>query len=242
MKSFFHGAGLALKGVVFFYRERSLWKHAIGPWSLLAGVYGLIIWLILHLTNKLAAFLNTQLADSPEFLRLLLSGSLTFIALLISSVLVLTTLSTFFEIFGSLFFDRMLEDVNERYYNIPPEKVPLKKQLLLICQGAGYGVKTTLLFLFLVIISLFLPFAGQLLLITLIGIRMGYSFIFAPGFLKGETITETTSNFRSRRLEVAGFGICAYLLQLLPFSMPITLPGIMIGALMLYNDKEPEKR
>ena len=240
MKDFFYGFALPFKGISFFYKERSLWKHTIGPWCILTAVYGVIIWLILHLTGKLSAYLSSCLTSCPAFLKALLSGTLTLAALIISSALVLTTLSTLFEIFGGLFFDRMLEDTDERYFHTIHPPLPFKQQLRFTCQGAWFGVKTTVLFIILAVAALFLPLVGQLCLIAIIGFRMGYSFLFAPGFLNGRTLEETTDRFRKQRAAVAGFGICAYLIQLIPFSMPFTLPGIVLGALMLYNGTAPD--
>ena len=237
MKRFLSGVYLVFKGIIFFYREKSLWKHTIGPWCFLAALYGALTWLIFFLSGKIALFLNSRLAEYPEFLRNLLSGSLIIAALIISTIVVLTTLSTFFEIFGSLFFDRMLEDADARYYHIIHEKLPLKKQLSFTCQGAWYGIKTTLLFIILTVLAFFLPVAGQILLIVLIGKRMGNSFLFAPGFLRGKSVDEISAAIKKHRPETAGFGICAYLIQMIPFSMPFTLPGIILGAQMLYNGK-----
>jgi CysZ protein len=241
VKRFFYGAGLVFEGISFFYRERKLWKYVAGPVFILIVTYALSIWGILLLSQKLARYSEAHVAGWPEFLRNLISGSLFVTALILCAIVIVTTVSALFEIFGGLFFDRMVEEINRKYYNIDSVAVPLKKQLLFTCQGCWYGVKTALIFAILFITGIFLPFWGQLLLIVFTGIRLGYSFLFVPGFIRGEGIAETSALFKNKKLEVAGFGICAYLCQLLPFAVLFTLPGMVAGALMLYNGREPQR-
>ena len=99
--------------------------------------------------------------------------------------------------------------------------------------------KTALLFLILLLLSFFLPFAGQLLLVLFVGIRMAYSLLFAPGFLRGQGIEETKEILSRRKMELLGFGVAVYLLQLIPLMLPLTLPGMILGAVMLYNGQRP---
>lgn len=241
MKRFFYGAGLVFKGILFFYREKTLWKHIAGPLCILAAVYALGIWLILHLSQKLAFNLENYISCWPEFFRSLLAGTFLVAALLFCAVVVVTTVSGLFEIFGGLFFDGMLEEINKKYYCLDFEKIPFRKQLFFTWQGIWYGIKSALIFIILFIVGIFVPFLGQLLLVSVVGIRMGYSLLFAPGFLNGESVSETCWRFKGRELEVAGFGICVYLCQLFPFAILIALPGMVAGALMLYNGREPQR-
>ena len=241
MSGFFKGCFLVFEGISFFYREKSLWKYTRGPWLILIFLYTGMVWLMLRLSRCFSAWACSYLNGWPDFLQSVVAVTITVTAVLFSALLILSTLCTFFEIFGGLFFDKLLEECNRRYYGIPETAVPLKSQIAFALQGMFYGLKSTLLLCILLIISLIIPVFGQILLVVLMGKRMGYAFLFAPGFLKGKGIDETREEFKNRKWEVAGFGICVYLLQLIPLSLPFTLPGMITGALMLYNGEIPEK-
>lgn len=242
MSSFFRGAALVFKGIAFFYQERALWKYTFGPWLILLAVYSGMVWLIFHLSHKLSTWLCSYLTELPAFLQSAVAVTITVTAVLFSALLILSTLCTLFEIFGGLFFDKLLEECNRRYYNLPETVVPVKRQLAFALQGTFYGIRSALLLCILLILSLMIPFFGQTVLVLIMGYRMGYALLFAPGFLNNKGIAETRQEFSERKAEITGFGICVYLLQLLPLSLPFTLPGMMLGALMLYNGKIPEKQ
>lgn len=239
MKDFFRGACCAIDGIKYFYNDRSLWKHTIGPWLTLLAAYTGITWVIFRLAGTLASCLTARMDNCPAFLKTLLEGSLTLVATLLAALIVLTTLSTLFEIFGGVFFDRLIEEFEKKYYNTTFPRVPFSNQLLFTLQAAWFGFKTALLFLILLLLSFFLPFAGQLLLVLFVGIRMAYSLLFAPGFLRGQGIEETKEILSRRKMELLGFGVAVYLLQLIPLMLPLTLPGMILGAVMLYNGQRP---
>ena len=239
MKDFFRGACCAIDGIKYFYNDRSLWKHTIGPWLTLLAAYTGITWVIFRLAGTLASCLTARMDNCPAYLKMLLEGSLTLVATLLAALIVLTTLSTLFEIFGGVFFDRLIEEFEKKYYNTTFPRVPFSNQLLFTLQAAWFGFKTALLFLILLLLSFFLPFAGQLLLVLFVGIRMAYSLLFAPGFLRGQGIEETKEILSRRKMELLGFGVAVYLLQLIPLMLPLTLPGMILGAVMLYNGPIP---
>ena len=235
MSDFFKGAFCVFRGIACFYKDRSLWKYALKAWGIMLIVYIAVLRLIFYLAGVLADYWNARLADYPVFLQKILSGSLTLAAFLFSALLILTTVSTFFEASGAFFFDALTEDFEKKRYNTVFEKIPFKNQISFVFQAAVYSFNTFLLLLLLLLGSIFLPLAGQVLLVILMGIRMGYSLVFPPGFLRGRSTDETISFFRSKRLALAGFGICVYLLFLLPFSLPFLLPGAILGGSILYN-------
>ena len=239
MKDFFRGACCAIGGIKYFYNDRSLWKHTIGPWLTLLAAYTGITWVIFHFSGTLASCLTARMDNCPAYLKMLLEGSLTLVATLLAAVIVLTTLSTLFEIFGGLFFDKLIEEFEKKYYNTAFPSVPFSDQLLFTLQAAWFGFKTTLLFLILLLIGFFLPFAGQALLVFFIGKRMAYSLLFAPGFLRDKGVPETKDHLCCRTSELLGFGVAVYLIQLLPLMLPLTLPGLILGAVILYNGDSP---
>lgn len=232
MNQFFHGAACVFEGISIFYRDKSLWKFTFFPWLFLLATYTGVAALILHFSRGLSRFLVSQISSWPEFVRTLLEGSLTLLAVLLAILIIFTTLSTLFEIFGSLFFDRLLEAFEKKHFQTSFPELPLKTQFRFTLEGAWFGLKTTLLF-FILLMTSFIPVAGPILLVIIMGIRMGYALLFAPGFLRAKSIAETRQLLNKR--EVAGFGITAYLLQLVPLLLPVILPGMILGAAILYN-------
>ena len=240
MSGFFKGISFVLKGISCFYNDKSLWKYVAFVWGLLLLFYGACFFLTLQLSHALSERLSTQMEQLPAFLKMFLQGSMTVFLLLITGVAAVTLLSTFFEIFGALFFDRLIERFEEKYYQTQFPSVPLKKQLRFTFEGAWYGIKTTLIFAILLIAGIFLPLILPVLLALVIGCRMANALLFAPGFLRGNGVRETQKLLKGRFSEVAGFGTMVYCLQLLPLLFPLLLPGMILGASMLYNGSEPE--
>lgn len=235
MRNFFRGAACVFEGIALFYKDKSLWKFTIAPWLVLLTVYTGVVWSIFYFSNILSLFLTSRMENYPAFLRTLLEGSLTLAATLLAGVIILTTLSTLFEIFGGLFFDRLIEAFEKKYFHTSLPEVPYMTQFRFTLEAAWYGIKSTVLFLILLVSGLFIPAAGQMLLIVVMGKRMGYALLFTPGFLRGRNIAETRQLFRKSSFETAGFGMTVYLLQLIPLLLPLTLPGMILGAVILYN-------
>ena len=240
MREFIHGASLAIEGILIFYKDRSLWKFTVFPWLLLFAVYTGVIWLIFKLSGRLSLYLTSRMANFPEFLQTLLQGTLTVTAILLAAIIVFTTLSTLFEIFGGLFFDNLIAAFEEKYYKTQLPEVSLVHQIGYAFQGAWFCTKSALLFLLCLAAGFFIPVAGQILLVLVMGMRTAYSLLLAPGFLRDRSVRETRLLFRGRRMEVAGFGTAVYLLQLLPLMLPFTLPGMILGAVILYNNAAPQ--
>lgn len=242
MGKFLRGVSFAFKGISCFYSDKTLWKYVAAPWGLLLLFYGGCFYLTILLSNYLAAHLAPQTEQLPAFLKTLLEGGITLFLLLLTGVAAITFLSTFFEIFGALFFDKLIERFEEKYYGTSFPSLPLKTQIRFTLEGAWYGIKTTLIFAVLLVAGIFLPLLLPVLLALVMGYRMANALLFAPGFLRGKGIRETQRLFRQRFSEVAGFGIAVYCLQLLPLLFPLLLPGMILGASMLYNGTDPENQ
>ena len=143
MKDFFRGACCAIDGIKYFYNDRSLWKHTIGPWLTLLAAYTGITWVIFRLAGTLASCLTARMDNCLAYLKMLLESSLTLVATLLAALIVLTTLSTLFEIFGGVFFDRLIEEFEKKYYNTTFPRVPFSNQLLFTLQAAWFGFDVT---------------------------------------------------------------------------------------------------
>ena len=240
MKGFLKGIIFAFEGINCFSKDRSLWKYVLIPWGLVFLFYAVTLWLVFIFSHALAHRLSVSLTKCPEFLRTLLENSLTVFSLVVTLIAAVTLLSTFFESFGSFFFEKLTERFEEKYFHTEFENVPLKRQILFTFQGMWYGVKSTLIFLLLSVLSFFFPLFIPLQ-VVIVGLRMAYTLSFTPGFLHDRDIHETMDEFRNRRLEAAGFGIVVYLLQLVPLLFPLLLPGMILGASMLRRGRVPGK-
>ena len=240
MKNFFKGIAFALAGIKCFYSDRTLWKYILPVWIIVSLLYiGLLRGTII-LSGKLSAFIVSHAENWPGFLKTLLEAGLTVAAVATAALIVLTTFSTFFEAFGGVFFDKLTEKFEQKYFSSDFPPIPLSRQTAFTLQSLLFCSRTFIMLLVLSLLSLFLPAAGNVLLFVLMGRRMAKSLIFVPGFLRGKSLQESDEMLSGRQAELLGFGIAVYGLQLLPFSLPFTLPGLILGAAMFYSGRFPE--
>ena len=92
-----------------------------------------------------------------------------------------------------------------------------------------FGVRTSVLFVFLFILSLIFPVAGQLLLACSMGYCAGIAYMLTPANTRGLTLADMRARIGGRRWAVLGFGLTAYLLLLIPFATLFLLPGLVLG-------------
>ena len=242
MKNFFRGIAFALTGIKIFYSDRKLWKYILPVWGIICLLYIGVIKGTVMLSGKLSELLMPHIQNWPGFLKNLLETGLTAVAVATAVLLAVTTFCTFFEAFGGVFFDKLTENFEKKYFSSEFPAVPFSRQAFFTLQSILFGLKTVVMLLTLSVLSLFLPAVGTVLLFLLMGRRMAKSLIFVPGFLRGKTLDESERGFTGRQAELLGFGAAVYGLQLLPFSLPFTLPGLILGAAMFYNGRFPSEK
>ena len=235
---FLRGSRYVFSGCRAFYGDRRAWKYAALPLALMTGVYALLFWAVLHFSRLGAEALNRSLAGLPEWLRWLtslVSGLSSVLGVLFALLLMGITVSTLYEVFGGIFFDPLIEYFEEKQFGFSPAGRSLRRNLKYCFDSLCFGVKTALLFLFLFILSLIFPFAGQIILALSMGYCAGIAYMLTPANTRGLALADLRAGVAGRRSIVLGFGLTAYLLLLIPFSALILLPGLVLGGTDLVN-------
>lgn len=237
-RDLYDGAIASIDGIRVFYAQRSLWKYAILPMMLMLILYVGVFWLMIACVMPWVEYKLTSFYTLPEFLSWLqivikfLIGTTFVIGVII---VFLMTLTTVYEIFGGLFFDSLIEKFEQKNFTQPPAVVSWGKTLWGNLDSIVYGINTVIIFVIVFFLSLFLPFFGQVILLIVMGYRCGVSYLFMSSIIHGERRKKIMKDFHSKRMVLLGFGLVTYGLFLIPFGAIIFLPGIIIGANILYN-------
>ena len=232
------GAAAAFRGIAEFYGERNLWKYAIFPLAVTAAVYLLLGWGAHRAGGRLADVLAGFCDGLPEFLRWLESVvrfTVRLAAALLFAALIAVTISTLYELFGWLFFDRMIEEFERaRFGRVLPKK-SAAFTMRFLRDSCLYGLGTLVWIVLTAILGLFFPVLGQAAAVAIIGWRLGVVYLAAAGYNDNRTLGEVRSLAARHRTAVAGFGITVYLLTLIPFAPIFLLPGLVLGGVLLYR-------
>ena len=237
------GAAAAFRGSAEFYGERKLWKYAIFPLAVTAAFYLLLGWGAhcagRHLADSLAALCD----GLPEFLRWLgsvLRFTVMLTTFLVFGLVIAFTLSTLYELFGWLFFDRMIEEFELGHFGrrLPPKNAAFTMQFFR--DSCFYSLGTLFYLLLTALAGLFFPLLGQLAAVVIAGYRIGVVYVAAAGYNDGRNMTELRLWAMRHKLATAGFGITVYLLMLIPFAPVFLLPGLVLGGVLLYRADAPQ--
>lgn len=232
----------AVAGIKYFYSDRQLWKFIIPVWGIMLLFYILLLWGTFEVSQMTAEYAVSHIGKWPDFLRVFLKFSIAATIIIASLVLVITTFCTFFEAAGGMFFDKLAAAFEQKYYLNEFAEIPFHRQLFFTMQSVWFGIKSVIWLMFLIIVGFFLPIIGPLLLMIIMGRRMALSLIYPVGFLRGMNIRKCNEVLYGRNTELLGFGIAVYLFQLLPFSLLLTLPGLILGAVIFYHGRMPSER
>lgn len=232
------GAAAAFRGISEFYGSRKLWKYALFPLAVTAAVYLLLgwgaHWAGRHLADTLAALCD----GLPEFLRWL-GGVVRFTvrvaAALLFAALIAFTLSTLYELFGWLFFDRMIEEFERERFGRHLPKKSASFTMRFLRDSCFYGLGTLVWIVLTALFGLFFPLLGQAAAVAVLGWRFGVVYLAAAGYNDNRSLGEVRSIAARHRMAAAGFGITVYLLTLIPFAPVFLLPGLVLGGVLLYR-------
>ncbi len=237
---FLRGAVYVSAGCRDFYRDVRAWKYVIVPWLALTGVYVLAFCGIFALFRWVERYLEELVAELPGWLSWLgwIGSCLTgFIGIVLAILLLSVTISTLYEMFGGLFFDGLISYHEQKKYGYPPRKMSWKENAGYLLDACCFGLESAAVFLGLLIVSLFLPFFGKIILAVVMGYYYGISYIVTPANMHGVTLDTLRKRAEKKRMVVLGFGITAYLLFLFPLITLFLLPGVVLGGTQLFNNE-----
>lgn len=240
LTEFLNGATYITKGCRSFYEDRKAWKYAIVPIVIMAVLYALFFGIVLYFTGIWADHISEWLSNLPTWLCWITSAicGLSYVLSIAIVVLILgTTICSFYEMFGGFFFDSLVEYYEQKKYGIIPCNHSLMDNIKVCFDSILFGIRTSALFLLLLLLSLFFPIIGQILLIIIMGYYMGITYLITSAINSKVSIPKIERIAKKRVATILGFGVTAYVLLLIPFATIIILPGLVLGGADLFNNE-----
>ena len=241
LKDFVYGVKIFLRGVFSFYGDKSLWRYAALPLFCTFIACAVLFYGAYIAGSSMAVVVRDWSAGLPDYLSFLsaiLGGAVFIISLLLSVVIAISALGVIYECFGGVFFDALIEKFAEKYYGKTTVIRDMKFNISFMFASLWYGVKTLLISLPLLLLAVIFPIIGKIVLITVMGYRFGICYPVAAGFCQGRSFKESMAMLASKKAVVSGFGVTAYiLLMLIPFAVIFLLPGIVLGGVILFQEK-----
>ena len=240
IRDFLLGVTYILKGGRAFYSDNKLWKFGIIPLGLMLIFYALAIFGVYSLSGfvsgKLAA-LTGQLPDWLVWVGSVLNSGVVIFSVLFFVFFLSTSIGTFYEFFGGLFFDALTQHYENRRFGIVPCKMTFAGNFKYALNSLFWGIRVVIIFCLLFIVSLFFPIAGQIVLIAAMGYCFGVSYMICSAQNNGVSLAELQQLCSQRRVLVMGFGTAAYLLLSIPAAAIFFLPALVIGGSELFNEQ-----
>lgn len=240
MQDFLKGVSLVFQGISFFYRTPSLWKFSAVPLCLVLIFYVLIFYLSFRFAVPWILDFLPAPANHSVWLRWLIYPLRWLTAVSCGAALLLVsyqTLSTLYEITGSLFFDAMVVEIEKTRYSHNAVPLSFRQNLTGALQSVGYSVGTLLITIVLLPIGLLIPVIGVILMALVLGWRQGQTYIFSSGFNRGYSLPEIRRIAEKRKMLLLGFGTTIYLLYLIPVAAIPLIPGYIVSGVLLFNEE-----
>lgn len=236
-RKFFIGAGQPLLGIAAFYQQTSLWKYSLVPLAIVLGLYALIFWSGTCLNAYLAELIRQwvqQWPDSLHFFAWIFRQAAAFALFALLITFMALAIGPLYEIFGGVFFDRLIEKFTRRQFQNQLAQTSLKFDLLALKDSIIYNLIT----FFWMIAAFFalgaLPVIGPVIAAFIIGYRLGVSYLALVGFRHRMSMPQLRWLARRHAAAVTGFGIMIYLLFSIPLTGIIFMPGIITGSVLLF--------
>ncbi len=237
--AFVRGGGYALRGIKEFFRWPRLWGYALIPLVSVTIVFFLICrcvmaWLVRPAGEWLQAWVVGWAGET--------AGEIVLCCLLVSATLLLFLLSAaikndLYELFGSLFFARMVRRYEELVYHRPDPRLSLGEEAVQTLSCVVYAAVTLVLALVFFVLGFLLPGVAQVLTVLVLGRRYGIGYCAEAGFNRRLSLSALQRQFRGRRLVLYGFGTMCFLILLVPLVSTLFIPGLCIGGTILVNEE-----
>jgi len=238
IRDFLSGASCVFHGITAFYSDRHAWKYTIVPFVSMAVVYGLLICGIHYAVAMATTTLNTWAEQWPSWISwsaAVAGAVIAFFGVVIVILLLAVTVSAFYEIVGGIFFDPLVEYYETKNFGKNPAVLTLLQQGKFLLGTAAFGVFSFFLFIGLLLFSFFVPVIGQVIFVLGSGYIAGVSYMVCSAHNDGIDLSTLLDLAFRHKYAVAGFGVAAYLLLLIPFAALLIIPGVVLGGAELYN-------
>ncbi len=238
MKDFLCGISYIFSGCRKFYSDIRYWKYTIIPLLCMALFYTFLFWAVISFFNLGEKYIIGFIYRMPEFVHGIVPAVkfiMQFAGIAIIIILLSTTISAVYSICGGLFFDFLVEFHEKKEFGIRSVPFNFFKMISYAFSSLAFGIKSTLKIFIFFIFSLIFPLIGQILLIIVTGYTLSISCMIASANNSGFTISKLRKIAAKKKFAVAGFGISAYILMMIPFAALFLLPGLVLGGSELFN-------
>ena len=234
---FMAGAACVVRGCGAFYGDRQAWKYVLLPWGVMIAAYAVFFRAAFVLTDRLTAAMDAFFAGLPSYLAWLgtVCGGLTWLfAGLLALMLPAVTISAFYAAVGGIFFDALAGHRLRTGSGLETMPFAWGRTIRFMWSSFLFALETAVVGGAVFLLSFFLPVVGPVLLAAVFGAYLALSLMIGAANCRGMTLRELRRGAREHRFAVLGFGVTAYLLLLIPFSMLVLLPGLVMGATDLF--------
>jgi CysZ protein len=234
------GANYVWRGVKIFYSTPAYWKYTVVPLFVLLALYlsgmYLLLWHFVPWTYHLLPS-PTVCGESLKFLIYPLRWLIAFSLGIGGLLLILTTISTLYEMISAPFFEYLVINVEKREYGITTSEPGWRETWAFTRQTLLFSAISLLYGMLLLVLSWLLPVAGAIFMALVMGYRLGISCLFCSAFNRRIGVRGLRIAAAGDRNALIGFGVLAYLLLLIPFSAIVLLPGFAVGGVCLFNER-----
>ena len=233
MNDFQLGCSYVFRGIQNFFQDRSCWKYAVFPAIPVLLIYLVFLCFVFRWTGIGAEWAASMAAGWPEWISWIavpLQWGIWFCGVAAGFFLMAVTVSLLYELFGGLFFDALTDHYEKKTFGTTAPAVPLKQNISFTVASILFGIRSLFILLFLILISFFLPVAGQILTALVMGYFLGISCMMSSAGRNGESLAALRAAAGKRRWLTAGFGVTANLLLMFPFAALLLLPCFVVGA------------
>lgn len=211
--TFIHGAKYVFKGIRAYYSDNSLWWYGLLPLLLLLPFYFFVFFCCFYF----------------------LEGWIFYAGLLAALFLVPLTISLLYEFAGGFFFDLLIAKyVKKNSFPLPVQEG--ERFFIFLIDTLKFNLGTFFLTLVLLPLSLFLPLAGQILLLLFIGNRNGKVWLLPALYFYGKRYETSKDSLAEKKLLVTGFGVFLTIMVSVPFAALFLLPSFALGGLLLVKE------
>ena len=232
------GAECALRGMKVFFTRPRLWPYALPPLLVVLLLYAgilaaLICWAAPGLREWAAGL---SFPGWLSWLQTVLDWCLSAFFWVAIPLILLYFVGTFYEMFGNMLFDILVDAFEKEDYPEHPGAVQPYSRVLRLTSG----------FILLTVVSYLVYF--MLFWIPVVGFLFrgaicGRSYLHDSSVRQGLPVSVLKKQVAKNRLSVLGFGIVARFAE----SIPFLIPGLVIGGSILYHtrllkDTPPKER
>ena len=239
LKNFSRGFALSFHGIKLFYSMPRLWKYTLLPLLMVIGTYAVLWYAGSCAVESFAGYVEEKCSALPGFLQWLATAAHSaaiLLAIMLIVVIAAVSAGTLYEFFGGLFFDALIHRFAGELgmKNLPA--AGWRFILRGVVDTALYSINTLLIITLFLILNIFLPIIGQLIMVLIISYRFGVVYLAMCGFHFKRSMLQTRQAAYKCRMLVLGFGGSIYLMFLFPLAVLFLLPGIILGSVLVYRE------